>query len=88
MKRVLILIMKIVGGLLAAIIVLLAIAFGAFHTDAVQNRLVENATQMLSDYLHTTVRIEKANVSFIDQGVRLYGVEIDDQQLSLCYIMR
>ena len=81
MKRVLILIMKIVGGLLAAIIVLLAIAFGAFHTDAVQNRLVENATQMLSDYLHTTVRIEKANVSFIDQGVRLYGVEIDDQQL-------
>ena len=49
MKRVLILIMKIVGGLLAAIIVLLAIAFGAFHTDAVQNRLVENATQMLSD---------------------------------------
>ena len=87
MKRVLILIMKIVGGLLAAIIVLLAIAFGAFHTDAVQNRLVENATQMLSDYLHTTVRIEKANVSFIDQGVRLYGVEIDDQQQRKMFAM-
>ena len=87
MKRVLILIMKIAGGLVAAIIVLLAIAFGAFHTDAVQNRLVENATQMLSDYLHTTVRIEKANVSFIDQGVRLYGVEIDDQQQRKMFAM-
>ena len=80
MKKALLLILKILGGLLAVVIVLTVGAFAAFHTDAVQKRLVDNATQMLSDYLHTTVRIEKANVSFIDQGVRLYGVEIDDLQ--------
>ena len=80
MKKTLLLILKILGGLLAVVIVLTVGAFAAFHTDAVQKRLVDNATQMLSDYLHTTVRIEKANVSFIDQGVRLYGVEIDDLQ--------
>ena len=80
MKRFLILTMKILAGLLAAIVALLAIAFGAFHTDAVQERLVQKSTELLSDYLQTSVRIEKATVSFIDQGVRLYGVEIDDQQ--------
>lgn len=80
MKRFLILTMKILAGLLAAIVALLAIAFGAFHTDAVQERLMQKSTELLSDYLQTSVRIEKATVSFIDQGVRLYGVEIDDQQ--------
>ena len=80
MKRFLILTMKILAGLLAAIVALLAIAFGAFHTDVVQERLVQKSTELLSDYLQTSVRIEKATVSFIDQGVRLYGVEIDDQQ--------
>ena len=80
MKRFLILTMKILAGLLAAIVALLAIAFGAFHTDVVQERLVQKSTELLSDYLQTSVRIEKATVSFIDQGVRLYGVEVDDQQ--------
>ena len=88
MKKALLLTLKIFGGLLVTIVVLVVGAFAVFHTDAVQKRLVENATQMLSDYLHTTVRIEKANVSFIDQGVRLYGVEIDDQQQRKMFRMR
>ena len=88
MKKALLLTLKIFGGLLATIVVLVVGAFAVFHTDAVQKRLVENATQRLSDYLHTTVRIEKANVSFIDQGVRLYGVEIDDQQQRKMFRMR
>ena len=88
MKRFLILTMKILAGLLAAIIVLLAIAFGVFHTDAVQGRLVQKSTELLSDYLQTSVRIEKAAVSFVDQGVRLYGVEIDDQQQRKMFQMK
>ncbi len=88
MKKALLLILKILGGILAVILLLVGGAFAAFHTDAVQERLVENATQMLSDYLRTTVRIEKANVSFIDQGVRLYGVEIDDQQQRKMFQMK
>ena len=88
MKRFLILTMKILAGLLAAIVLLLAIAFGAFHTDAVQERLVQKSTELLSEYLQTSVRIEKASVSFIDQGVRLYGVEIDDQQQRKMFQMK
>lgn len=88
MKRFLILTMKILAGLVAAIIVLLAIAFAAFHTDAVQKRLVQKSTELLSDYLQTSVRIEKAAVSFVDQGVRLYGVEIDDQQQRKMFQMK
>ena len=57
MKRFLILTMKILAGLLAAIVALLAIAFGAFHTDVVQERLVQKSTELLSDYLQTSVRI-------------------------------
>jgi hypothetical protein len=74
------LILKILGGLLFLLAVLVGGAFAAFHTDAVQDRLVKNATEMLSDYLQTKVEIEKATVSFLDQGVRLYGVEIEDRQ--------
>ena len=88
MRRVLILTAKFVAGLLAAMIILLVIAFGAFHTDAVQDRLVARATELLSDYLQTNVHIEKASVSFIDQGVRLYGVEIDDQQQRKMFQMK
>ena len=57
MKKVLTLTMKIVAGLLAAIVLLLVVAFGAFHTDAVQDRLVAKATDLLSDYLQTSVHI-------------------------------
>ena len=88
MKKVLILTIKIVAGLLATMIILLAVAFGAFHTDAVQDRLVEKATGLLSDYLQTSVHIEKASVSIIDQGVRLYGVEIEDQQQRKMFQMK
>lgn len=88
MKKVLTLTMKIVAGLLAAIVLLLVVAFGAFHTDAVQDRLVAKATDLLSDYMQTSVHIEKASVSIIDQGVRLYGVEIEDQQQRKMFQMK
>ena len=88
MKKVLALTMKIVAGLLAAIVLLLVVAFGAFHTDAVQDRLVAKATDLLSDYLQTSVHIEKASVSIIGQGVRLYGVEIEDQQQRKMFQMK
>ena len=88
MKKSVVLTLKVVVGLLAAIVLLLGIAFAAFHTSAVQDRLVQKATELLSDYLQTTVHIEKASVSIIDQGVRLYGVEIDDRQQRRMFQMR
>ena len=36
MNKAVVLTLKVLGGLLAAIILLLAVAFAAFHTDAVQ----------------------------------------------------
>ena len=88
MKKALLLTLKILGGVLAVVAVLVVGVFAAFHTDSIQNRMIDEATEMLSDYLHTTVRIEKANISFIDQGVRLYGVEIDDQQQRKMFQMK
>ncbi|MCR5513569.1 MAG: AsmA family protein [Prevotella sp.] len=88
MKKSVVLTLKVVVGLLAAIVLLLGISFAAFHTSAVQDRLVQKATELLSDYLQTTVHIEKASVSIIDQGVRLYGVEIDDRQQRKMFQMR
>lgn len=88
MKKIVILIAKILAGLLAGLVILLGIAFAAFHTDAVQDRLVQKATEMLADHLQTHVSIKKASVSFIDQGVRLYGVEIEDRQKRKMFQMR
>lgn len=88
MKKIVILIAKILAGLLAGLVILLGIAFAAFHTDAVQDHLVQKATEMLADHLQTHVSIKKASVSFIDQGVRLYGVEIEDRQKRKMFQMR
>ena len=71
MKKSVVLTLKVVVGVLAAIVLLLGIAFAAFHTSAVQDRLVQKATELVSDYLQTTVHIEKASISIIDQGMRL-----------------
>ena len=78
-KKGLLLTSKILVSLLVVVIILLTVAFFAFHNESVQDRLVKLATELLSDYLQTSVRIEKASVSIIDQDVHLYGVEIDDR---------
>ena len=71
MKKALLLTLKILGGLLAVLIILAGSVFAIFHIDAVQDRLTANATQMLSDYLQTTVRIEKAKELLADLSLRI-----------------
>ncbi len=72
--------LKIIGGIIAGIIVLLVGAFFALNSNSVQNKLLQKAVTMLKEKLHTEVSIDSVSISILSQDFHLYGVEIEDLQ--------
>ena len=64
MKRVFILGLKIFGGLVALILVLLAAIFFYINSNAGQQRLLKFATDLLQEKLETKVQIDSVSVNF------------------------
>ena len=63
------------------IFLMLAVAvFFLVQTDTVQQRLLNYATNLLSEELHTKVAIDKVRVSLAGREVTLCGVTVEDQQ--------
>lgn len=73
-------ILKTLGGIVVAVILLLIISFILLNTKPVQQRVVALATEMLSEKLGTRVSIENADIGLLGGHVYLHGVEIDDLQ--------
>ena len=80
MKKVLIRLLKWVGGTLLAVVLLFAAVVFALNTDMMQNHLLQEAVVLLKEKLQTEVSIEKIHVNFFSQDVSLLGVEVEDQQ--------
>ena len=80
MKKVLIRLLKWVGGTLLAVVLLFAAVVFALNTDMMQNKLLQEAVVLLKEKLQTEVSIEKIHVNFFSQDVSLLGVEVEDQQ--------
>lgn len=78
MRKILVVSLKIVGGLLAAVVVLLLALGVLLNTDAFQNKLLRYSTRMLSEKLNTEVKIDSVSIGFFSNDVRLKGVSIDD----------
>ena len=78
MKKILLLSLKIVGGLLATVVVLLLVLGVLLNTNSFQNKLLRYSTQMLSEKLNTEVKIDSVSIGFFSNDVRLKGVSIDD----------
>ena len=78
MKKILLLSLKIVGGLLATVVVLLLVLGVLLNTNSFQNNLLRYSTQMLSEKLNTEVKIDSVSIGFFSNDVRLKGVSIDD----------
>ena len=80
MKRVVVWILK-VTAVVSMIFLMLAVAvFFLVQTDTVQQRLLNYATNLLSEELHTKVAIDKVSVSLAGREVTLCGVMVEDQQ--------
>ncbi len=80
MKVVLLRILKILGIVVAMLLVLVVTIGILLNTSAVQNKLMSWATEELSEKLHTQVTIEKVDVDFLTYDIRLHGLEVLDQQ--------
>ena len=80
MKKSVVLISKILGGLLAAVVVLLVTAFIALNTSTVQDYIIENATQELQNLLQTEVTVESVRVNIFGDDIQLRGLKVKDRQ--------
>lgn len=78
--RKLLLTLKILGAIVALLIVLLVGATFLLNSSSFQNKVMKRATEMLSERLGTRVTVDSVHVSLMNQVVELYGVDVEDQQ--------
>ena len=72
--------LKVIGGIIGFILLLLLLAAVLLNTSAVQNKLLGMATYRLEEKLQTHVKIDNASVNVFTQEVNLRGLEVEDQQ--------
>ena len=80
MKKFLVLTLKIVGVLVALLVVLLVAAALYVNSSAGQQRLLGFATNLLQDKLETKVQIDCISIDFSRLDVNLLGLEVEDRQ--------
>jgi len=78
--KILKLILKILGVLIALFLTLAGGAWFALNSKSVQNRIIQEATQVLTEKLQTKVEIDSVHISFLDADLHFYGMRIDDRQ--------
>ncbi len=72
--------LKIAVGLVLTIIVLLGGATMLLNTPRFQQRLLVEATKLLSDHFSTKVTVDSVSVNLFTQRLSLHGISVDDQQ--------
>lgn len=80
MKRNLVLALKIVGGLVAAIVVILVAAAFLLNSPSVQNKALTYAIEQLRTKLQTKVEIDSIHINFLTFDVNLMGLDVEDRQ--------
>ena len=80
MNRTLKIILKTAAGIVVLAVVLVIGGVVLVNSKAFQQRVLRQATEMLSEKLQTTVKIDSIDIRFVQQQVRLYGVHVADQQ--------
>lgn len=73
-------ILKAIGGVAVTIAVLLIAALVTFNNKSVQNRLLDYAVEQLRLKLDTHVEIDSISINVFTQEIRLYDIEIEDQE--------
>ena len=72
--------LKVLGGLIASLMVLIVGTVFLLNTDAFQNKLLKHATRLLSEKLQTSVEIDSVSIGLFSQDIRLYGLDVEDLQ--------
>ena len=72
--------LKIVGIVALSCVALVVGTVFLLNSSTFQSHMLRRATLLLSDRLQTRVHIDSISVGFFTQGVRLYGLDIEDRQ--------
>ena len=80
MKRFVVLGLKILGGLLVTLIVLLVSATLILNSRSFQQKMLAHATELLEEKLQTKVSIDSIHVDFFKFKVGLYGMDVEDRE--------
>lgn len=72
--------LKVLGGIVGIIVVVLIAAAVLLNTHAVQNKLLGYATEQLQEKLQTKVKIDDVSVNVLTQDINLKGLEVEDLQ--------
>lgn len=72
--------LKILGGIVGVILLLLLVAAVLLNSHTVQNKLLNYATEQLEEKLQTRVSIDDVSVNVFTQEVNLKGLEVEDQE--------
>ena len=73
-------IFKILGGLFLSILLILGGATFLLNTPNMQQRLLAEATHLLSERFGTEVKADSISVNFFSQRLSLYGLNVKDQK--------
>ena len=72
--------LKVLGGIVGILVVVLIAAAVLLNTHAVQNKLLGYATEQLQEKLQTKVKIDDVSVNVLTQDINLKGLEVEDLQ--------
>ena len=72
--------LKIVGGTLAVVIILLGATLVALNNKSLQQKLLNDVVEELRKKLDTKVEIDSISINMFNLDLNLYGIKIDDRQ--------
>ena len=78
MKKVIISLLAVVGALAIVFILFMVGTIWVMNSESMKDKLLGQATELLSEKLETQVGIDSVRVGLTD-GIRLFGVAIEDQ---------
>ena len=80
MKRYLVISLKVLGGLLAFVVVVVLATTFIIHTGSFQSWMKSRATEYLTETLGTHVELDSVGFSVFDGDLFLFGLEVEDLQ--------
>ena len=72
--------LKIVGGILAVVVILLGAALVVLNNKSFQQKVLEMAVEELQKKLETRVEIDSISINMFNLDVNLYGIMIEDHE--------
>ena len=80
MRKIVLRILLVLGGIFAFLLILLIVGAFLLNTPSFQNKLIHRSTQLLAEQLGTDVSVDSVSVDFVSQYIKLRDVIVEDLQ--------